>query len=69
MVFDPDTVGPSSLRRVHDLPAGGDRLIAEAHGIEAVVVNGELLRRHGVQVLDADVLPGRVLRHGTASPA
>jgi N-acyl-D-aspartate/D-glutamate deacylase len=70
VVFDPDTVGPSSLRRVHDLPAGGDRLIAEAHGIEAVVVNGELLRRHGAQVLDAaDALPGHVLRHGAASPA
>jgi N-acyl-D-aspartate/D-glutamate deacylase len=65
VVFDPKTVGASSLRRVHDLPAGGDRLIADAHGIEAVIVNGQMIRRGGVDVIaDGEQLPGRVLRGG-----
>src|SRR5262249_40609819 len=38
-VFDPDVVGCSKLRRVHDLPADAERLVADAYGIEAVVVN------------------------------
>ncbi len=40
VVFDPDTVGCSDLRRVHDQPAGADRLVADAIGIDAVMVNG-----------------------------
>jgi N-acyl-D-amino-acid deacylase len=65
VVFDPKTVGASSLRRVHDLPAGGDRLIADAHGIEAVIVNGQMIRRGGLDVIaDGEQLPGRVLRGG-----
>ncbi len=68
VVFDPDTVGASSLRRVNDLPAGADRLIAEASGIQAVIVNGKLLRNEGVDVLgSAAALPGRVLRNGAAT--
>ena len=39
-VFDPATVGCSPLRRVRDLPAGADRLVADAIGIRAVIVNG-----------------------------
>ena len=68
VIFDPDTVGASSLRRVNDLPAGADRLIAEASGIQAVIVNGKLLRHEGVDVLgSAAALPGRVLRNGAAT--
>src|SRR5260370_39748350 len=47
VVFDPATVGASKLRRVHDLPAGADRLVADASGIEAVIVNGTGIRRGG----------------------
>ncbi len=62
-VFDPDTVGCSPLRRVRDLPAGQDRLIADATGIRAVFVNGTLLREDGVDAVDAEgPLPGQVLR-------
>jgi N-acyl-D-amino-acid deacylase len=67
VVFDPDTVACEPLRRVQDQPAGADRLIAEATGIEAVVVNGTILRRQGVDAVDASgPLPGRLLRSGQA---
>jgi N-acyl-D-aspartate/D-glutamate deacylase len=65
VVFDPDRVGCSPLRRVNDLPGGADRLISEARGIQAVIVNGRLLREDGRDVLDPDgPLPGRLLRNG-----
>lgn len=67
-VFDPDKVGCSKLRRVHDMPGGQDRLVADAIGIDAVVVNGTVIRREGSDMVAADgPLPGRVLRHGAAS--
>ncbi|MEC9344430.1 MAG: amidohydrolase family protein [Pseudomonadota bacterium] len=67
LIFDPETVGASPLRRVHDLPAGEDRLVSDASGISAVVVNGTLIRSNGVDVLSANErLPGRLLRHGSA---
>ncbi|HXJ36154.1 MAG TPA: amidohydrolase family protein [Candidatus Eisenbacteria bacterium] len=66
-VFDPDTVGCSKLRRVHDLPAGADRLVADAFGINAVVVNGVVVREGGRDAVKADgALPGRLLRGGRA---
>lgn len=50
VAFDPATVGEREPRRVWDLPAGGDRLVADATGIEAMLVNGTLIRRNGVDV-------------------
>src|SRR5260370_33921580 len=47
VVFDPKTVGPGPLKRVYDLPAGADRLVSEASGIAAAIVNGKLMRRGG----------------------
>jgi len=68
VVFDPDTVGCSRLRRVRDQPARADRLVAEATGIRAVIVNGTLVREDGRDVVDADgPLPGRVLRGGRSA--
>ncbi len=65
VVFDPATVGASPLRRVHDLPAGADRLVADATGVDAVVVNGTVLRAAGRDAVDPEgPLPGRVLRSG-----
>jgi len=70
VVFDAETVGCSDLRRVNDQPAGADRLVADAVGIDAVIVNGVIVRRGGVDALGAeDVLPGRLLRNGSARPA
>jgi hypothetical protein len=58
-------VGASPLRRVHDLPAGADRLVADAIGIDAVIVNGTVIRAAGRDVVGAGgPLPGRLLRHG-----
>jgi N-acyl-D-aspartate/D-glutamate deacylase len=66
-VFDPDTVGCSQLRRVRDMPAGAERLVADAFGIDAVVVNGVVLREGGRDaVRAAEPLPGRLLRGGRA---
>ena len=68
VVFDPKTVGPGPLKRVYDMPAGADRLVSEASGIEAVVVNGKLIRQNNQDKIAAnDKLPGRLLRHGRAA--
>lgn len=62
-VFDPATVACGPLRRVRDFPAGADRLVADAHGVRAVLVEGTLIREDGRDVVDASgPLPGRVLR-------
>jgi len=66
-VFDPATVACGPLERVHDLPAGADRLVTQAYGVRAVVVNGQLLREDDLDQLPADgPLPGRLLRGGHA---
>jgi N-acyl-D-aspartate/D-glutamate deacylase len=68
VVFNPKTVGPGPLRRVFDLPGGADRIVADAIGIDAVIVNGQLVRRNGQDALATnDRLPGRLLRHGHAA--
>src|SRR5437867_3983740 len=67
-LFDPATVGCSPLRRVRDFPAGADRLVSDARGIRAVVVNGVVVREDGRDAVDPEgPLPGRVLRGGRAS--
>ena len=68
VVFDPKTVNPGPLKRVYDMPAGADRLVSEASGIEAVVVNGKVIRQNNKDTIAAnDKLPGRLLRHGRAA--
>ncbi len=66
VVLDPDTVAAGPLKRVHDQPAGAVRLISEAIGIEAVIVNGTLIREGGRDVVGDGALPGKVLRGGRA---
>jgi N-acyl-D-aspartate/D-glutamate deacylase len=67
-VFDPETVGCTALRRVRDFPAGADRLVSDATGIRAVVVNGVVIREDGRDAVDpTGPLPGRVLRGGRAT--
>ena len=67
MVFDPETVGAGALRRVRDLPAGADRLVSDAIGIDSVIVAGSEIRREGRDLLDPEgPLPGHLLRGGCA---
>jgi N-acyl-D-aspartate/D-glutamate deacylase len=68
LIIDPQTVHCGKLDRVYDQPAGQDRLIAEAFGIESVIVNGTLLRQRGEDQLDPrGKLPGQLLRGGKAA--
>lgn len=65
VVFDPDTVAAGPLRRVNDLPAGEPRLVSDAIGIDAVIVNGVVVRQQGHDALGTgDRMPGRLLRKG-----
>jgi len=66
VVFDPHSVGAGPLERVHDLPAGADRLISRPRGMEAVVVNGQVLPAPGEAWPTGDPYPGRLLRNGFA---
>jgi N-acyl-D-aspartate/D-glutamate deacylase len=67
VVFDPETVAAGKLRRVTDLPGGEERLVSEATGIDAVIVNGVVLRDAEGDALPTDgLLPGALLRNGAA---
>jgi len=59
VVFDPAQIGPALPSAAHDLPGGAVRLVQEATGIAATVVNGEILLRDGAHT---GALPGRLLR-------
>ena len=58
-VVDFEHLSLSMPRLAHDLPAGGGRLLQDAHGYVATMVGGEVTRRHGV---DTGARPGRLLR-------
>lgn len=61
VLFDPDRVGTTGVRFLDDQPAGGRRLVTEATGIAASVVNGVVATRDGVPT---GARPGRFLRPG-----
>ena len=64
VLFDPQTVGVSNLRRVKDLPGGGARMIREPTGVHGVWVNG--VRVHDGRDNTAARGPGHVLRQYSA---
>ena len=68
VVFDPTTVGPGPVRRVHDFPGGTDRLTADQPtGMVHVIVNGTEIPAHGsVDAVDDELRPGRLIRPGPA---
>jgi N-acyl-D-aspartate/D-glutamate deacylase len=61
VVFDPATVNTRPVEMRYDLPAGAGRLVADAEGIDHVIVNGTPIVRDG-RLLEAR--PGTVLRSG-----
>jgi len=63
VLFHEETVGEGPLRRVADLPANGSRLVSDALGIHAVIVNGVIIREGNRDTVAQDrKLPGKVLR-------
>jgi N-acyl-D-aspartate/D-glutamate deacylase len=61
VIFDPDTIEPTSTMLRNDLPGGEMRLYSEAEGIAHVIVNGRSIIEGGMHT---GALPGRVLRSG-----
>ena len=63
VVLDYDALSPGPIRRVRDMPADGERLVADTpSGIEHVLVNGVPIRRDGAPVVgELDALPGAIL--------
>ena len=59
VLFDPDRVGTTGVRYVRDQPAGGTRLVTDAVGVAASVVNGIVATRDGVPT---GARPGHFLR-------
>jgi N-acyl-D-aspartate/D-glutamate deacylase len=65
-VIDMDRVRLRLPEMVHDLPAGGRRLLQRADGYVATIVSGEITMRDGEPT---DALPGRLVRGAQAAPA
>jgi N-acyl-D-aspartate/D-glutamate deacylase len=64
-VIDYDALRLRPPRMVHDLPAGGRRLLQSAEGYRAAIVSGQVTYRDGEPT---DALPGRLVRGSTAAP-
>ncbi|MBV9250722.1 MAG: amidohydrolase family protein, partial [Acetobacteraceae bacterium] len=60
-VIDFDRLGCDKPYIVHDLPAGGKRLMQKVHGYDATIVSGQVTFRDGEAT---GVLPGRLVRGG-----
>lgn len=58
-VIDVERLSVAMPVAVHDLPAGGTRLLQPATGYDATIVAGQVTRRDGV---DTGARPGRLLR-------
>ncbi len=52
-------LGFDNPHMVHDLPAGGKRLLQKAHGYVATLVSGDVTYRDGVAT---EALPGKLVR-------
>jgi N-acyl-D-aspartate/D-glutamate deacylase len=60
-VIDLDNLQLMAPHAVHDLPAGGMRLLQDAKGYDATVVAGVVTRRNGA---DTGARPGRLVTNG-----
>jgi N-acyl-D-aspartate/D-glutamate deacylase len=61
VVYDPARLAVGPTRWLRDFPAGGGRFVVEARGYRALVVNGAVVQRDGI---DTGARPGLVLRAG-----
>lgn len=64
-LIDYDRLRLRPPRMVHDLPAGGRRLMQEAEGYRYAIVSGEVTYRDGKPT---DALPGRLVRGAQRAP-
>ncbi len=64
-VIDYDALQLEAPEMVHDLPAGGKRLIQRAHGYRATVKSGAVVREHDESTGER---PGRLLRGPQPAP-
>jgi N-acyl-D-aspartate/D-glutamate deacylase len=60
-LYDFDKVGACTPEFAHDLPGGQRRMISRATGVEATIVNGQVLFERGKHT---GCLPGKMLRSG-----
>ena len=58
-VIDWDRLGCDKPYVVHDLPAGGKRLLQKVHGYDATIVSGRVTFRGGEAT---GTLPGKLVR-------
>jgi N-acyl-D-amino-acid deacylase len=58
-VIDFDNLKLRSVKLVHDLPAGGRRLLQKAEGYDYTILSGEITREKGA---DTGARPGRLVR-------
>jgi len=58
-LVDLDAIGVGAVEMVHDLPAGGRRLVQRATGYRATLVAGQVVMRDGEPT---GALPGRLVR-------
>jgi N-acyl-D-aspartate/D-glutamate deacylase len=65
-VIDYDRLRIRAPRIVHDLPAGGRRLVQDAEGYRYAIVSGAVTYRDGEPT---DALPGRLIRGARPAPA
>ncbi|WP_262408092.1 N-acyl-D-amino-acid deacylase family protein [Sphingopyxis sp. OPL5] len=63
-VIDYDGLRLHAPTAVHDLPAGGRRLVQRADGYDATIVSGVITRRRGERT---GALPGRLVRNKAAA--
>jgi N-acyl-D-aspartate/D-glutamate deacylase len=64
-IIDFDRLQLGMPQVLHDLPAGGRRIIQRATGYDATIVRGVVTQRHGAPT---DALPGRLVRGPQAAP-
>ncbi len=64
-IIDFDKLALKTPHIVHDLPAGGKRLLQSADGITATVVSGEIIYENGEPT---GALPGKLIRGQQARP-